>query len=54
MLPKCQVQEYFGDATGTQLPDFAFWSVVIFCSGLQLLQRNGFLMRGEDYMYLWV
>lgn len=49
--------ECFGDVSiVAKLYSYAYWLVAIFCTGLCLLQRRGFLTRrrGEDYTYLWL
>ena len=50
-----QVGKHFVDASiVTRLYNSAFWWVVVFCSGLQLLQREVALKKGWYYTYLWI
>lgn len=50
-----QVQEYFVDVfLGTGLHNLAYWLIVVFWSGLSLLQREVSWMRSEDYTSLWI
>ena len=41
-----------GVSVGTGIHNFTSRLAVVLCSGLHLLQRGIFLMRGEDYTYL--
>lgn len=39
-------------SAGTEIPNSVL--IVVFCTGLCLLQRVVSLIRSKDYIYLWV